>query len=529
MDLKTVLKALVTVVLAAFAVLAVAAPASAQDTDDNQFRQMTEECRNGELDGEDGFFDGGLLGGTGAAQALQGAENAGGLVETLTGPARAALNGACNVGAAIKHPGDAIQALADKAWDGKLAGIVREIKDGNPAVISYTMSLWTKFKLDPEALELSATGVNNILWQGALIGLALSILIGLLKVASSRRQGSGEALEGAAQGYGRYLLYGALIPFVAIPTIWAFDTFADELVNRFIAPGGDFTKIGEAVTVGEEMHPMLVLIFVLISLIGSLAMCLALIMRIILLPILIGGMPLFAAWAIGRSGKFTVENATGVLISFALLKLAAALVYMSATWAALGLDGSEENKLISLVIFGAAGLCAPALVAVILPQMKGQAGGSAGALGGALMGATGAVVGGTIAAAGTAGGATVAGASAGAGAVGSGASALGLTGSGTGSSGGGRSGSGSGTASSAPGPSTGGGSARGGGSGSGGSGGSGPATGGRQAGNGLSSAGQTGARIARNAGGAAAAAMRASGGILDDSVGAPVHPGRAYR
>lgn len=532
-DLRPALKALVTVVVALFVAIAVATPAHAQDTGQNEFQEFNEECRSGGGDG--GFFDGGLLDGTGATDWLRDSAHAGGAREALTALPRAATSGACIAAGAVQHPGDAIQAAADAAWDGKLAGIVREIKDGNPAVIGYTLTLWTKFKLSPDALELSSSGINNLVWQGAIAGLALSLVIGLLKVASTRRQGSGEAMEDAAAAYGRYLLYGALVPALAIPAIMAFDGFADVLVNTYIADAGDFTKISDAVTIGEDMNPILVLVFVLISLIGSLAMCLAMVMRIILLPILIGLMPIFAAWAIGRAGRFTVENAMGVLVAFALLKVAAAFVYMSAVWAAMNLDGSEENKLVSLVLFGAAGLCAPALLAIILPQMKGQAGGSAGALGGAALGATGAVVGGTVAAAATGGAGALAAGGAAAGAVGSGGgSALGLTDGGSGGSGGGASGgrgpSGGGDPSGG-GPSTGGGSRGGpaaGGSGGGGAGalGSGPSTGGGQQ---VAAAGQTGARIARNAAGMAGSALRAGGGILDDSVGAPVNPGSAYR
>lgn len=530
MELSAARRIIVAVLIAVCTALTVTAPANAQDTGQNSFQEFNDECQAGEVD--DGLVDGGLLAGTGAHEWLRDSAHAGGLREQVTAPIRAVVSGSCITAGAVKHPGDAIQTVADQAWDGKLAGIVREIKDGNPAVIGYTMTLWTKFKLSPEALEASSSGINNIVWQAALAGLALSLVIGLLKVASTRRQGSGETMEDAAAAYGKYLLYGALVPALAIPAIMALDAFADYLVNTYISDSGDFTKITDAVTIGEDMNPILVLIFVLISLIGSLAMCLAMVMRIILLPILIGLMPVFAAWSIGRTGKFTVENAMGVLVAFALLKVAAAFVYMSAVWAALNLNGSEENKLVSLVIFGAAGLCAPALISIILPQMKGQAGGSASALGGAALGATGAVVGGTIAAASTGGAGALAMGAAAAGSASSsaGGGGLGLTDASTGGSGGGSGGGGRGAASGGDpsgdggGPSTGGGSGgRSSGGGAAGGGGAGPSTGGGQ------QMGRTGARIARNAGGMAGSALRASGGILDDSVGAPVHPGQGYR
>lgn len=526
-----IVRAAVTVVLiAGIIVCAGSSFAYAQDGEDggdNAFQETRNSCQD--------WFT--------SEEAVEAVEE-----EGLAAPPDFIGGTVCNVLGAVAHPGDAIETVKDSvpSWDGKLAGIVREIKDGNPAVIGFTMSLWTKYKLDTDALTVSSDGINNIMWQLALAGLAISVLVGLARVAASRRQGSGQSLEGAAKGYGQYLLYGALVPALAIPAIMAFDAFADTLINEYVANDGDFSKITDAATIGEEMNPILVLVFVLISLMGSLMMALAMVMRIILLPILIGLMPIFAAWAVGRAGKFTVENAMSVLVSFALLKVAAALVYMAAVWAALSLDGSEENKLIALVIFGATGLCAPALITMIMPMMRGQTGGSATAATGSALGGAGAAVGGAVAGGAVLGGGAMAAGSAamhGAGSASSSAgSAMGLS-SGGGPSGGGRSGgaSGSGGGPSGGGPSTGGGGSGGAGGGpsTGGGGGAGRAGGGAGAGRGGSMAGasggpgagsrsQTAARIARNGGAMAGSATRAMGGILDDSVGAPAHPSRAY-
>lgn len=517
--------AIVAALVVVFALIG-AGTAAAQDDPPGEFDQAHAECMDKDAIGDGLFKD--------LTEQLP---------DAVTDNAKKAW---CMDSTVSKNPGATVDKVAEELWEGKLAGIVREIKDGNPAVIGYTMSLWTKYKLDTDALTVSSDGINNVMWQLALAGLAISVLVGLARVAASRRQGSGQSLEGAAKGYGQYLLYGALVPALAIPAIMAFDAFADTLINDYVADGGDFSKITDAATIGEDMNPILVLVFVLISLMGSLMMALAMVMRIILLPILIGLMPIFAAWAVGRAGKFTVENAMSVLVSFALLKVAAALVYMAAVWAALSLDGSEENKLIALVIFGATGLCAPAMITMIMPMMRGQTGGSATAATGAALGGAGAAVGGAMTAgAAVGGGAMAAGAAAlnGAGsAAGSAGSAMGL-GSGGSPSGGGRSGGSSGSGGSGG---SGGGPSGGGSGGSGGSGG-GPSTGGgsgRSAGGGgmgrggsmsgasggpgAGSRSQTAARIARNGGAMAGSATRAMGGMLDDSVGAPAHPSRAY-
>lgn len=416
--------------------------------------------------------------------------------------------------------------------DGAFVDLVREIKDGNPAVISFTMTVWTKFKVDILTMENRSDGVYNLVWQVTLLGLAMSMVIGFLKVMASRNEGSSESLNGAAKGYGRYLLTGVLFPVLAIPAIAGFDYVADEWINTYVTDGGDFSKITEAAQVGEEMHPLVVGLLVGLSALGSAAMCLAMVVRVIALPVLIGLMPVFAAWSIGSTGKNAADNALGVTISFILLKPVAALIYASAMWLALNLDGTPENQLLTVVVLGMVGLSAPGILAIVLPMTRGQAGGGGGAIGGALMGATGAMAGAAV------GGLAMAGAGAASSAMSSGASGAASSGSGGEPSGGvsaqtsstGPTGGGGGGGGAAAFPSTGSGAggqsgttAGGGGKTGAGSGG-GPSTGRSPGGGGGGS--MTAARILNNAGGAAAQALNNTQGVLDSAVGAPVHPQR---
>lgn len=493
-----------------------------------------------------------------AAGDWERAQDADGFGDTVSGAVGTVINGVqCMAPTGVLGPvGDAVGVANDVEdvveWkDGAFVEFVRNIKDGNPAVIGFTMSLWTKFKLDADSLQLRADGINNIVWQAAIVGLALSMLIGFMKIMASRNEGSSESLTGAAKGYGKYLFLGILVPLLAVPSLAAFDSLANHWINTYVTENGDFTKLTDAATIGEELHPLVIFLLVGLSALGSAAMCLMMIIRVIALPVLIGLLPIFAAWAIGNSGKSAADNAFGVTLSFILLTPVAALVYSSGVWVALNLDGTEENKVISIMIFGSMGLVGPGIFALILPALRGQAGGGGGALGGALMGATGAILGGAAGGAGLA----MAGAGAASSAMGSASNsaassspdgATGAVNAQTTSPGvtstGGEGPTGSNPSTGGPGGPTGGNGPTGsspstggtGGAGSptpgsgvnpkyGGNGAAGPSTGGaRPAGSGSATA----ARILSNAGGTAAQTLSNTQGVLDQAVGAPTHPQR---
>ena len=451
------------------------------------------------------------------------------------------------------------------------------IKDGNPEIIAWTMTVWTKFGVDTDALTTNATGINNIIWSLTAFGFALSLVWGTIRVLLAKEEGSSEALTAAAKGYGEYLIKGVLTPLLAVPTLIAFDTWADSIINTYVTTNGDFSKLVEGAKLGQDLNPILVFILVGLSALGSAAFAFFLAIRPVVLALILGLLPAIAAWQIGRSGRHMIDNLLGILTSFILLKFFASLFYSVSIWVGFNLDGSDQNKLITVIILGCAAVSAPATYKLFMSAFGGAAGPSTGSIASAMMMATGAVatggalVGGAVGAAASGAGSVVSGAASAAGQMkngatgaagnpgGSPAAAPRMQRASTGTDSGPSTGAvstGRGASRSSTGPATGSG---GGGSGSGGGDGgsrmanvgrrvsagmkrggaalaAGSRTAARHTGAGLKGGGaalaagsRIAARLANNAGNYSVQASRITQGLFDESVGSPTHPGHIGR
>lgn len=475
------------------------------------------------------------------------------------------------------QPVEAAVRQVNEWWESPFGKFVTMIKDGNPEIIAWTMTIWTKFGVDTDALTTNATGINNIIWSLTAFGFALSLVWGTIRVLLAKEEGSSEALTAAAKGYGTYLIKGVLTPLLAVPTLIAFDTWADAIIGTYVTADGDFSKLVEGAKLGQDLNPILVFILVGLSALGSAAFAFFLAIRPVVLALILGLLPAVAAWQIGRSGRHMIDNLLGILTSFILLKFFASLFYSVSIWVGFNLDGSDENKLITVIILGCAAVSAPATYKLFMSAFGGAAGPSTGSIASAMMMATGAVatggalVGGAVGAAASGAGSVVSGAASAAGQMKNGATGAAgnpggspaaaprmqraSTGTDSGPSTGAVS-SGRGASRSSTGPATGSGS---GGSGSGGGDGgsrmanvgrrvsagmkrggaafaAGSRTAARHTGAGLKGGGaaltagsRIAARLANNAGNYSVQATRITQGLFDESVGSPTHPGHIGR
>lgn len=465
----------------------------------------------------------------------------------------------------LNQPVEAAVRQVNEWWESPFGKFVTMIKDGNPEIIAWTMTVWTKFGVDTDALTTNATGINNIIWSLTAFGFALSLVWGTIRVLLAKEEGSSEALTAAAKGYGEYLIKGVLTPLLAVPTLIAFDTWADSIINTYVTTNGDFSKLVEGARLGQDLNPILVFILVGLSALGSAAFAFFLAIRPVVLALILGLLPAIAAWQIGRSSRHVIDNLLGILTSFVLLKFFASLFYSVSIWVGFNLDGSDENKLITVIILGCAAVSAPATYRLFMSAFgSGAAGPSTGSIASAAMMATGAVaaggalVGGAVgAAAGGAGQLVSSVASAAGKAQNAQYAASGATGTPGGSPGAAprmqRSSTGTSSGPSTGAVSTGRGASRsstGPATGSGGGGGGVPVnpyrrqpqpgdrvmntgrrvSGGLRAGGAALTAGsRIAARLAHNAGNYSVQASRITQGLFDESVGSPTHPGHIGR
>ncbi|MCT1865877.1 hypothetical protein M3D56_16850, partial [Dietzia cinnamea] len=382
-DLTRLKQLAIALLAAVLASVAFAAPAAAQDTDQNEFQSFYEDCRNGDLDGEG--FDGGLLAGTGAHEWLRESAQAGGLRETLTAPARGVLSGACNTAGAALHPTDAIEAVTSGFWGDPIGDFVKSLLEGNAQALSLIMTMWIKESPFSGAdFESSVAGVFNLtLWAQVLL-FVVSLIIAGARMAVARNRGLGDGFEDVGQLVFNFILAGAALPAVIMSLHMATDLVSTQWLTDGL--GGDpEARINAVALIDEEtgLGPAAVLILVVFALLGALAQMLALVIREGLLVVVVGLLPLAAASFALSTGKQAFKSMIGFVVAALLFKPVATLLYLVAFWLSSGTDQPSVMEAVSaMLLLAAAGLVLPALMRVVAPAVSASvAGGSAAGIG----------------------------------------------------------------------------------------------------------------------------------------------------
>ncbi|MBB1042220.1 hypothetical protein G6022_12985, partial [Dietzia sp. Cai40] len=395
MDLTRLKQLAIALLAAVLASVAFAAPAAAQDTDQNEFQSFYEDCRNGDLDGD--VLDGGLFAGTGAHEWLRESAQAGGLRETLTAPARGVVSGACNTAGAALHPTDAIEAVTSGFWGDPIGDFVKSLLEGNAQALSLIMTMWIKESPFSGAdFESSVAGVFNLtLWAQVLL-FVVSLIIAGARMAVARNRGLGDGFEDVGQLVFNFILAGAALPAVIMSLHMATDLVSTQWLTDGL--GGDpEAKINAVALIDEEtgLGPAAVLILVVFALLGALAQMLALVIREGLLVVVVGLLPLAAASFALSTGKQAFKSMIGFVVAALLFKPVATLLYLVAFWLSSGTEQPSMMEAVSsMLLLAAAGLVLPALMRVVAPAVSASvSGGSAAGIGAAAAGATGAVAG----------------------------------------------------------------------------------------------------------------------------------------
>ena len=443
-------KILIPILAALVMVMGAPAAAAADDTlnQGNSFQQQFQEC----MEGEDGYLPG-------AARDFL-ADNLGGVGNALTGGDKRFM---CLDTAATAHPGDALAAGAGNVtsafWGDAVGDFTKAVLEGNSQALQAVMTLWMDFRIDGGVVDSQIQGVKNITWGLSAIFLVLSLIVGGGRIAAARRQGLTDEVLDSGSVVVRYLIFSLAVPAAVPGALLASDVLSEWIMTSFGA--SDQTQIFDAATLNESMAgPVLLLVLAGVSLAGSVMQIIALAVRVLLLPLVAGLAPLFAAASFSDVGRGAVQSMVTWLIAAVAFKPVASLLYSVAFWVisdiqtgqVIGLgEGDVLATIMCALLLALAGFTAPALMRVIAPMVSAAGGSGAApviasgaAMGSAAMGMAGAAMmrgGGAAAAKATGGGSP---------AMAAGATGGGLTGAGTGSGGGsaggaGRSGGGGGT------------------------------------------------------------------------------------
>lgn len=397
-----------------------------------------------------------------------------------------------------------VSSAASAFWGDPVGDFTKAVMEGNSEAFEWALTFWMNTPTAGPDAEKNIKGVENIVYAAAGFGLVASFIFGGMRMAANRRMGIQDGLEDQGEVVLKWLVFSIAIPAFAPAAIMASDKVAEEIMKQFGAPDqlADFASLSEGIA-----GPVIMLVLAGICLAGSIMQLIALITRVLVFPLVIGFMPLFASFSFSERGKQGLEHLVAYGLAIILFKPVSAILYCVVLWNINQGDGEDlATAGINVLMLALAGFSAPALMRALVPAVAQGGGGSAGGMAmaaGSTVGAIGGAVGGI-------GGRMAGAVGKGAGAAGAGAAgAAGGGGTGPGSAGGPSGGGGGGPAGPRTGGSGGGGfgfgaTAAGAGAAGGGGGGARPAGG--------AAGGAGGARGGSTAGGAAASQGRGSAG-----------------
>lgn len=296
-------------------------------------------------------------------------------------------------------------------WDGPLGSFVDALISGNTQALQQVMTLWLDFTIGGEEIEGIASGVTYTVWALAFTVFVISLIVVGAKMAALRRQGLADGMEELGSLYGRFLIIGVAVPMIVPPAIVAFDLITDQILT--LMPQGESLEdaIGESIPAKDIFEPALLLLPMLFTLAGTVTQMVALAARVLILPILVGLLPVAAAGSGTETGRMSVKSMMTWICAAIAFKPLAALLYVVAFNIASGdsIDGADGTigTIFSLLILGIAGFSPLMVLKIVSPMFANTSGQNSAATAGAAMagvgGAAGLALGGGAAAAGAAG------------------------------------------------------------------------------------------------------------------------------
>ncbi len=276
--------------------------------------------------------------------------------------------------------GDAIQAAAGSFFD----VVAQKLAEGLADATKVVMTFWTDLPM-PQLSSASgpvAQLQSMTYWLSGFVAV-LSLLIAAGQMAWSR---SGQPAGRAAKGI-LTLIVASGAGVAAVNALGYFgDQYSQWILDR--SAGGDLgARLGQlaAITGVPGLGSGLVLIVALVAILASLAQMGLMLVRIGVVTMLAGTLPLSAAGTSTAAGQAWFARVCAWLLAFVLYKPAAATVYASA-FLLVGKGQDAASVLSGLFLMILAIVALPALLRLITPAVaaatsSGAAGGAAAAAG----------------------------------------------------------------------------------------------------------------------------------------------------
>ncbi|MFE1536986.1 hypothetical protein [Corynebacterium bovis] len=371
------------IAIAAFALLLVGSGVASADPGQNDFQKDFAQCKE-----EHG----------GPSILWKGADDW--LLDQLPDSVRGGWdNFNCTVAIGADHPLDAVAAgagnAASKFWGDPVGKFAKSVIEGNQQALEMVMTFWMDFDMGKALVEDNSTGVVNIMWYVILGAFVVNVIIVGTRMVWLRRQGVADGIEEIGGVFWNMALYSVVLPAGIFSAIGASDVLSHTVLDQFGASDAD--SFLEGVNFADDQAGPVVMLFIAgLAFVGSCVQFLAMVARVLILPVLIGLLPLFAGLSATDWGRQGLASGRNWLIALVLYKPLAAIFYCVAFW----VHNSQGDGIVWTAVrglaVGLAGFSILSLAKVIVPGMASMGGANSGTAGAAMGMATGAVAAGAM-------------------------------------------------------------------------------------------------------------------------------------
>lgn len=300
----------------------------------------------------------------------------------------------CMDSVASENPGAAVEEAASNFWDDPVGKFAKAVIEGNTQALEVVMTFWIKMDMGRAILERSAAGVSNIVWWLVIAAFMVNLITLAARMVWTRRQGLSDGLEDMGQLLWNIAFYTVFIPTSIFSVIAASDILSIEILERWGTT--ESSTFLEGTALGDSVAgPVLMLAIGGLAFLGSVTQLFAMVARLLILPILIGLLPMLVGVSATDWGRSALQSAKNWLVALVLLKPIAAIVYCVALW--IHDSGGETDDLmwtiVRALVIAIAGFSVLGVAKIIVPMLSSMGGENSSAVGGAATAATGAVAG----------------------------------------------------------------------------------------------------------------------------------------
>jgi hypothetical protein len=294
-----------------------------------------------------------------------------------------------NIGPSSGSAGQAVSNAVGGVADSALHGLANAAASAADGLLKTLSAMW--MNVNTPNLSAATDLQTWTKWITTVVAV-VCILITAGQMALRRR---GEPAQVMLTGLVRVVVTGAAATFLVQTAASLADQYSSDMMNSTVAHlnGGGWSGVISTTLIASAISPgdVMLLIIAMLIIISSLIQLMLMLMRIGLMIVLTGTLPLVAAASMSDWGQTWWRKHVGWLVAWLLYKPAAALLYVAAFRLTQGKALTEVLSGFMLLILAV--LILPALLKVIVPATAHLGAGSGGQLAMAAAGAlaTGAV------------------------------------------------------------------------------------------------------------------------------------------